>query len=110
MVTATSTVEDHSGETSGFGLRTESGTENGGTGDGRTELLAAEILRGSGSGHEGHTTIVVDRLGVEVEVGQLEREARAGGGALHRLADAPAALLHEQVLLGNIHEGEWRAG
>ena len=47
--------------------------------------------------------VVVDGLGVEMHVGHLEGQTGTGGGAAHRLADAPAALLRQEILLLQFH-------
>ena len=79
------------------------GAEGGGAGDVGLQLLSAEILGGGGEGDEGHALVVVDGLGVEMHVGHLEGQTGTGGGAAHRLADAPAALLRQEILLLQFH-------
>jgi hypothetical protein len=103
VVTAAGAVEDHGGETGGLGLDAEGGAESGRAGDVGLQLLATEVLGGGREGDEGHALVVVDGLGVEMRMGHLEREARAGGGAAHRLADAPATLLRQEILLLQFH-------
>ena len=103
MITAAGAVEDDGRETSGLRLGAERGAERGRAGDVGAELLGAEVLGGGGKGDEGLARVVVDGLRVKVQVGELEGQAGTSGGAAHRLADAPATLLRQEILLLQFH-------
>src|SRR5690606_34817710 len=93
MVTAAVTVKNHTGDAGGLGAFAKGCAETLGSLDVGLEILSTQVLAQRGKGLAGYAGVVVDRLRVDVLVGDSDAQTRTLRCAGNLPADAPNALL-----------------
>src|SRR5258708_713612 len=96
-------VEHDRGDAGGLGLGGKSDGKGLGTGEVGLHLRLPGLGIEGGKEHEGLAGVVVDGLRVDMLAGELDAEARTGGGAGDLLADAPFALLEQHGFVDGFH-------
>jgi hypothetical protein len=103
MIACTAAVEYDRCDAGSFGLRGESGAEGFGPGQIGGEFLLAKLRIERAEKYERRTSIVIDRLCVNVLRGEAHGQTGTESGASDFFTNSPTALLKEIGFANGIH-------